>query len=623
MTAAIIPADETKRLEALKRLEILDTPIEERFERVTRTAARTFGVPIVAVSLVDANRQWFKSCVGLTVRETSRDVSFCAHALLGGGALVVPDASLDPRFADNPLVTGEPYIRFYAGYPLAAADGSHVGTLCLIDRHPRNFEEADQRTLRDLAAWAESELTVIRAVQQALADREEQAAVLAHQATHDPLTGLPNRTLLLDRLQQAVAIGQRDQSSVALLVIDLDRFKDVNDTLGHQNGDLLITQVGARLAGALRASDTVARLGGDEFGILLPGADDQSAMRVARQLRQILETPFQLGDLAVAVEASIGIATFPSHGEDALTLLRRADVAMYVAKASHDGYTVYAAEHDHYSPERLGFVSALRQAIGDAQLFLQFQPQIDFRAGRTSGVEALVRWRLPDGTIVPPDQFIGIAERTGLIKPLTGWVLEAALRQARELSQAGHDLVMSVNLSARNLQTPELVEQITAMLQKYDVPPTQLELEVTESVRKADPAGAIEVLGRLKAIGLRLSIDDFGTGFSSLAYLKRLPVDAIKIDKSFVMGMATDESDSMIVRSTIGLAHNLGRTVIAEGVETAVIFKQLSEMGCDVGQGYYMSRPIPLSELMIWLKRSQWGSGRTHRVAGGPEQRAA
>lgn len=612
-----LPSNEAERLATLRKLRILDTPPEERFDRITRIAARLFGVPIVAVSLVDADRQWFKSCQGLSVRETSRDISFCGHTILGDGVLVVSDARRDPRFAENPLVTGEPGIRFYAGHPLAGPDGHWLGTLCLIDRRPRELNERDQATLRDLAAWAESELSVIQTMQHALRDREAQNATLEYQATHDALTDLPNRTLFDDRVQQAIRTGQRERRPVALVLMNLDRFKDINNTLGYKNGDLVLQHVGRRLRDVLRESDTLARLGGDEFAVLLPATDAEGAIQAARTLLQALEAPFVLEGLPLQVDASLGIVVCPDHGEEAGLLLRRMDVAMYAAKQAGKEYAVYIAEGDHYSPRRLALMGELRHAIDQNQLFLLYQPQVHLPTSRVTGVEALVRWQHPQHGPIPPDQFIPAAERTGLIKPLTLWVLTMALRQCQAWRHAGLDLSVAVNLSVRNLQDPHLPDQVDALLRQCGVNPYRLELEITESILMADPSRAMDILTRLNALGVRLSIDDFGIGYSSLGYLKKLPVNTIKVDKSFVIDMAVSDDSAAIVRSTIDLAHNLGLTVVAEGVENQHALEQLVALGCDAAQGYYLNRPVAAADLTRWLSHSSWRTDTLPPVTNG------
>jgi len=439
--------------------------------------------------------------------------------------------------------------------------------------------------------------------------RKAAEEALEHQALHDALTDLPNRVLLHDRLQSAISAAVRGSGSVALLVMDLDRFKEVNDTFGHQCGDLLLGQVGQRLRGSLRELDTIARLGGDEFAILLPMATVDDAARTAERLISALQEPFAVGGLQLELDASVGIALAPDHGTDADTLLRRADVAMYVAKRGNTGWATYDAEQDQHSPARLALVGELRRAIDANELSLHYQPKVTYKAERVTCVEALVRWNHPQHGMLSPDQFVPIAEQTGLIRPLSRWVLEAAIRQSSQWWQEGLDIAVAVNLSMRNLHDPEIVDMIEELLQRWGVPAARLIVEITESSLMADAARAMEVLTRLRQMGVGISIDDFGTGYSSLAYLKRLPVDELKIDKSFVLHMAHDENDHAIVRSTIGLAHDLGLSVVAEGVEDEAAWDLLTALGCDIAQGYYVSRPLPASELTRWLTTSRWSKG--------------
>jgi len=445
-----------------------------------------------------------------------------------------------------------------------------------------------------------------------ITERKRAEEALRRQALHDALTDLPNRTLLQDRLEQAVRVARRDEHSLAFLLLDLDRFKDVNDSFGHLHGDLLLRQVGPRLQGALRASDTVARLGGDEFAVLLPTGDEASATRAARKILAALDTPFPVEGEQFHVGASIGIALFPSHGDDAPTLLRRADVAMYLAKREHRSYAVYAPEHDEHSADRLALIAALHRAIARGELLLHYQPKIALRdgpaqrGGKAYAMEALVRWRHRERGLLPSDRFIPLAEQTGLIVPLTRWVLGEALRECREWRRAAPALGVEVNLSMWSLRNPELAETVAALLTLHGLPAAALRLEMTESALMSDAPRALEALTRLRDGGVRLSIDDFGTGYSSLAYLKRLPVDELKIDKSFVLGMARDETDAAIVRSTIELGHSLGLRVVAEGVEDAESRDLLVGLGCDAAQGYHLGYPLPAADLGRWLATSPY-----------------
>jgi diguanylate cyclase (GGDEF)-like protein len=401
-------------------------------------------------------------------------------------------------------------------------------------------------------------------------------------------------------LRDALGTG----STIAVLLLDLDRFKEVNDTLGHQNGDHLLEQVGSRLRGALRTGDLVARLGGDEFAILLPDIHaEQAAIQVARGIVELLQQPFAIGDISVDVGGSIGIAIAPAHGDDPVTLIRRADVAMYTAKADQTAVEVYQADGDAYSAERLTLVSDLRRALHSRELEVHYQPQLDLSTGEVFGFEALVRWNHPTRGRIQPDDFIAMAEHAGLIKPLTHVVLDEALRQCARWWDAGQTLRVSVNVSARSLLHSTLPEDVAALLAAHQLPPTALCLEVTESSIMADPRRSVAVLERIQASGVAVAVDDFGTGHSSLAYLKGLPVGEIKIDKSFVLSMLEDPDDLAIVQTIIDLGHNLRLSVLAEGVETADAGNRLLEMGCHGGQGYHYARPMPADEVIPWMER--------------------
>jgi diguanylate cyclase (GGDEF)-like protein len=433
---------------------------------------------------------------------------------------------------------------------------------------------------------------------------------LKYTARHDPLTDLANRNLLYERLEHALVVGQSESKPFALLLMDLDRFKEINDTIGHQAGDALLQQVGLRLQGAVRKGDTIARLGGDEFAVLLPQMDRESAEIVAARCLKAFEDQFVIGEISLNVQSSIGIALFPQDGTDRHSLMRCADVAMYQAKESANGYSVYSPERDSYSTERLALMADLHRAIDRDELFLVYQPKINLATGAITGVEALARWQHSKSGLIPPDQFIALAERSGFIKPLTLWVLEAALDQSRWWRAEGIDVPISVNLSPRTLHDVDFPERVAALLRTHGVTAEQLELEITESSIMVDPPRALDILTRLHRMGISLSIDDFGTGYSSLSYLKKLPANAVKVDKSFVIQMTQDESDAQIVRSTIDLAHNLGLKVIAEGVETEEAWGRLLALGCDEAQGYYVSRPLPAPELTQWLNHSPWALGQ-------------
>jgi predicted signal transduction protein with EAL and GGDEF domain len=381
----------------------------------------------------------------------------------------------------------------------------------------------------------------------------------------------------------------------------------VNDTFGHAAGDALLQAFGGRLATILRASDTVARVGGDEFAVLLPGTNQDSAAAAAGKLIETIEQPFVLDGQLAEVGLSIGSAVFPDHGEDADTLQRHADVAMYAAKHAGGGYVAYTPERGNHNRDRMMHLSDLRQAIDGGELILHYQPKINCVDGRVTGAEALVRWQHPRLGLLGPDSFIPLAEQSGLIRQLTQRVLAAAIGQCRAWRCAGINLPVSVNVSMRDLHDPRLPELIEQLLAANDVTPDCLELEITESALRADPSNAQAILSRARSLGLKIAIDDFGSGYSCLTYLKHLPVDGLKIDRSFVRELATDPSDLAIVHSVVELGHNLGLKVVAEGVEDNQSWQRLAQLGCDAGQGYYLSRPAPATELESWLQTSPWG----------------
>jgi diguanylate cyclase len=449
-------------------------------------------------------------------------------------------------------------------------------------------------------------VTGVIAVSTDITERRRAEVALQHQALHDVLTDLPNRTLLGEQLTHNLGTAHETGGTLALVFMDLNRFKDVNDTLGHHVGDALLLQVGARVQGILRTSDLVARLGGDEFAVLLPGAAAPVAVALAQRILAVLTAPIVVEGRSLEIGASLGIAVYPEHGTDAGALMRHADVAMYVAKRAGSGYALYDPAHDQHNPTRLTMESDLRQAIAAGDLQLYYQPKVDLTTNQLCGVEALARWPHPAHGLIPPDQFIPLAEQTGLIAPLTQWVLEAALRQLHTWAQDGLRLGVAVNLSTHILHDPTLPDTVAWLLQRYAVAPERLTLEVTESTLMADPTQAKTVLLRLAALGVSLSIDDFGTGYSSLGYLIELPVSEVKIDKSFVLRLDGNEKNAAIVRSVSDLGRHLGLQVVAEGVETAAAWHGVRTLGCAVAQGYYLSRPLPATELARWIQGSRW-----------------
>ncbi|MDX6600459.1 MAG: hypothetical protein QOE87_4346, partial [Gaiellales bacterium] len=424
-----------------------------------------------------------------------------------------------------------------------------------------------------------------------------------HQALHDDLTGLPNRTCFGQQVEHAISVADGDGSQLAVLLMDLDRFKEINDTLGHRYGDLLLVELARRLESVLRRSDTVARLGGDEFGILVRQlTDSASDLELAvERILAALEQPFQTDGLPLHVEASIGVARYPAHGSDVDLLLQRADVAMYVAKDTGAPHAVYDEELDRHDTASLTLLSELPRAIRNHELVLHYQPKLDFRTGEVAGIEALTRWQHPTRGLISPGEFVPAAEKTGLIAPLTRYVLDEALGQLSRWRSEGHRVSVAVNLSMRNLHDATLPEQVARLLLKWQLPGELLTVELTESAIVSDPARTSDVIRRLKELGVGIAIDDFGTGYTSLAYLARLAVTQLKIDRSFVLNMRERADDAAIVRSIITLGHDLGLEVVAEGVEAEATYDQLARLGCDTAQGYWLSRPLPPADLAEWL----------------------
>ena len=437
-----------------------------------------------------------------------------------------------------------------------------------------------------------------------ITERVAMEEALRYQSQYDSLTGMPNSAQFIEILERETPTAQVEQKSMAVLVLDIDRFKDVNDTFGHHHGDLLVQQVGIRLQQIVPAPDVVSRLSGDEFAILLLQADEARAEAVASAIHHALEEPCNVDGYPVQIDVSIGASLYPAHANDAITLLRRADMTMYAAKQSHDGYALFQSAFEQYNPQRLSLISELRRAIATGELRLYYQPKIDLQSRASGSVEALIRWQHPSRGLIAPDQFIPLAEQTGLIAPLSHWVLEEAMRQCREWIRAGQKLRVSVNLSALNLRDATLPKTIAAMLEHYHVPAHLLCIELTESAVMTDPHRSLDILAQIFALGVHISIDDFGTGYSSLAYLKQLPIDELKIDRSFVQHMTTNNADATIVRSTINLAHSFGLSVVAEGVEDVATLELLSTLHCDLAQGYYMSRPLPVEHLERWLSET-------------------
>ena len=510
----------------------------------------------------------------------------------GDGPLLAVRNARDERLRESLAKAG---VRDAVVAPLLG--GNRVlGTLTVADRRGdiATFTAEDSNIVQTLANHA-----VIALHNAELADRlRDEARQRHHEALHDALTGLPNRNMFRQRLVEQLATGEL----TAVLLLDLDRFKEVNDTLGHHLGDELLKHLATRLVETLPDAAVVARLGGDEFTVLLRGVEEGEVARIVTRLRATLLRPFHFPDLTLHTDCSVGIALSPRDGHDVDVLLQRADVAMYAAKNDHSGFAFYSSDRDQYNPRRLALVADLRRAIGAGDLQVHYQPKVDLRSAKAVGVEALVRWNHHEYGPIPPDEFLPVAEQTDLMLPLTSLVLERALAAVAAWEQEGLALGVAVNISPRMLLEPCLLEKVAELLGHEGLRPDRLTLEITEGSVMADPERAIAVLDELDAMGVRLSLDDFGTGYSSLSYLRRLPVHEVKIDKSFILHLRVDGSDAAIVQSTIDLAHRLGMHVVAEGIETADASVLLRQMGCDVAQGYLLGRPMPASAVAQWAR---------------------
>jgi diguanylate cyclase (GGDEF)-like protein len=422
-------------------------------------------------------------------------------------------------------------------------------------------------------------------------------ATAEHEATHDSLTELPNRRWFRDAVTRALGGPLR---TGGLLLVDLNGFKEVNDTLGHHHGDLVLQEIGPRLRKAFRSEDLVARLGGDEFAVFMPAADSDAAQSAVQRLQDAMHMPVDVDGISIELDASIGLAWYPAHGEDVDTLLQRADVAMYRAKASHHALVTYRPEDDYHSPARLALVADLRRALGEEQLVLHYQPQVDLELGVPVGAEGLVRWQHPQRGLLAPAEFIQVAERTGLIKDLTHRVLELGLRDLRIWTDEGRLNSLSLNVSVRSLLDRRFPFEVEELLRRYGVDGSALTLELTESSLMVDPEVAKTTMRQLSELGVSVAIDDFGTGYSSLAYLTDLPIGELKIDKSFVRAMSNDTRNTIVVRSTIELAHSLGLRTVAEGIEDASTLERLRSLGCELAQGFHLSKPLPVNTLNRW-----------------------
>ena len=602
-----------ERLSRIQRKISTRAPLQEVLDAITQGAAELLHDDVAALRLIDEDdpgTMVMVASVGVDEEIIRNQSRLPVGEGVGGRAIVdnrlcIQDSYGDWEGAIASFVRGGLQTAMAAPVRMGpTAIGSLVVATHQVDRR---YSMAEQDALTSFAEHVGLALNDARSVR-ALNDALERAV---HQAMHDELTELPNRACFYDRTEQALRLGRREGSATAVLLFDLDRFKEINDTLGHRYGDRVLQAIGPRIRPLLRESDTLARLGGDEFCVLLPHTEGlASAMRVAERITLALEEPLEVEGMTLVVAASCGVTVAPHHGDTADLLLQRADVAMYLAKTSHLSVAAYEDHLDRNTPDRLALVSDLRRAIANDQLVLHFQPQVTMRTGAVEGVEALVRWQHDQHGLLAPESFIAIAEDTGLIHPITSWVLDEALHQlGRWLALPDLDLdddfTVAVNVSAPSLLDESFAVEVGVALERLGIPPHRLLLEITETTIMADPARAQCVLDSLAGLGVQFAIDDFGTGYSSLASLKDLAVHHLKIDKSFVHRMHEDPDDATIVRSVIELGHTLGLRTIAEGVETTTVWDLLDTLGCDSAQGFLVARPMAAGDVAAWLGAHQ------------------
>ncbi len=712
-----IQTQERRRLAALGEYGISEALAEPGFDRLVQLAANVFNVPIALISLVEAERQLFAARVGLDVCETTRDVSFCAHAIRREDVMVIPDAMQDPRFRHNPLVTGAPHIRFYAGAPLRAPSGAAIGTLCLIDVEPREaFDDSDQQNLRDLAAlvidklelrrlavarqigqarfeniagtspdaiictdeagvvtfwnasagrligytpaemvgesidriapaqmmeqirqdsgqalvqlegrttetearrkdgttvpielsvstWQEDGRANFGAILRDITERRANESRLFRLAHLDPLTELPNRTLLRTRISEAL----ENVSCACVMLVDLDGFKDVNDTLGHAGGDAVLTEVAERLQACVRPSDTVARIGGDEFAILIPALGDP--LRAAELADGIIDSISDIRIIdsqPVHIGASIGIAIFPAHGVGAEEMLSNADLALYQAKGEgRHCRRFFTPGLRNVANTRRAYQGELRRATEQNEFELYYQPQVRLTDRALVGAEALLRWRHPDKGLIGPTEFIVALESGPLAAQVGDWVLQTACQQAAEWRVSAAAFRIGVNLFGAQFRTGNLAQRVRAALAAAGLAPSGLELEITENILLRHDEEMIGPLRELRAEGVGIAFDDYGTGYGSLSMLKRYPLTRLKVDQSFVRGMCESSTDAAIVRAVLYLGRSFGLEVIAEGVETEEQSARLRKKGCEEAQGYLFGRPMPANEFAQTFRLSR------------------
>ncbi len=599
------------RCAAISNYQILDTPEEPAFDDIVRLVARICGTPYSSISFVTDERQWFKAQFGLGLRETPIAQSFCAHTIRQEDIFVVKDAARDPIFAAYPNVTGPPHFRFYAGAPIRAADGTPIATLCVIDAKPRlrGISQIERETLRLLAAQIETQLELRRALiarDDQAAQQQKMARELAHVANHDALTALPNRRVFQARCADAVNAAITSGRSTAVMMIDVDHFKQINDSLGHDAGDTLLRHFAQRLRQSVRKADVVARLGGDEFGVILNnvGGGAQLAALVA-SVHTRLRQPFAYDGRVVDCHASIGVARCPEHANSVDGMLKCSDLALAQAKLTRDCAVIFKPALARLFRAKVNNQAKVRTLLQEHRVVPHYQPKVDLRTGATIGFEALLRWQLPNGAIARLELLEAALSNRELSKDIGAQMLAKVFADiagwARDRIAFGR---IAINTCAADFAGNDFAERLLAELAAHAIPPTAIELEVTEGVflgRGSHHVG--RALSKLANGGVRIALDDFGTGYASLAHLKRFPVHVLKIDRSFVAGVGRNPDDSTIVRALIALGSSLGVETVAEGIETFEQAKLIQAYGCDIGQGFLYGAAAPASEVPAMVNR--------------------
>lgn len=604
------------RRAAIDHYDILESEREVAFDNIAMLAARFCNTEAAAISFLDDDRQWFKATWGFSLQETPIAVSFCAHVIETEAVFVVRDARRDPRFCDNPLVTGEPHIGFYAGTRIVAADGTPIASLCVIDPAPRltGLTSDEQETLRALAMQVRSLLELRRCVierQEQLAMQSALSQQLLYVAEHDELTGLPMRALFHKRLESAMQNARRDGTRVALMLVDVDHFKQINDSLGHDVGDALLCSFARRLPSVLRASDTVARLGGDEFGVVLPGI--QREEEIAANMRSLcarLQEPIRHEGRMVECRASIGLAIYPDHAMTAAELTKCSDLALATAKLSRGCAITYSPSMADEFERETRMLAIAREGVAENRIIPFYQPKLDLGSGMLVGFEALVRCTQVGSAPILPEMFAPAFLDRQLAAAISEQMLARVLGDMRGWIDAGLAFGhVAINTCAADFHADDFAERLLTELGAHGLPPGLIEVEVTEGVFLGRGAHHVaRALRKLSENGIRIALDDFGTGFASLTQLKQFPVDVLKIDRSFVGGIGRNPDDMAIVRALIGLGISLGIETVAEGIETTAQAEFVKAHGCAVGQGFLFSPAEAASEVPAMVARFTQGS---------------